>query len=486
MRKKLLGTIAALAAGAGGALAQSPTRPAAPAAIGTVGGFDDGGAVMPAHGQAAAIPPSFGGPDGGPPLGGMGGMGGVDPMMGQGGPVYPPPGIMGQGGWEEPAQASLLSTLYVDGQYLLAFPKSQPTGYPLLTSGSATPGEQGRIGASTTTILAGAPGTLSLGTASGFRINGGVWRPQDHRLGVEAGGLYFAPVSNTAYLRSSDQGIPLIARPFISTATGGQGVLLASSPSAISGEVLSRATTTFWGAEGNALVNVYRSCPDNCRSWTLNLLVGYRYAELDETLSVSSRSTALPGRTLPFANITVGAPASIEVRDSFQVVNKFNGGQVGLQSHFRSGRWYVGATGKVAFGSTSSTVIVDGSSYALDPTTQNADNPINRVNSQAIGGLFANASNIGRYKADQFAILTDVNGSVGYNFTSWLTGTVGYNFIHLSAVARPGRLFNGQVDPSLVPTSGSYGLGPNGSPAFRIPVDDFWIHGVNFGFLIRY
>ncbi len=480
MRKKLLGTIAALAAGAGGALAQSPTRPTAPVAIGTVGGFDDGG-VMQANSQHPAVPPPMMGMgEGGPP------MGGVDPMMGAGGPVYPPPGIMGQGGYEEPAQASLLSTLYVDGQYLLGFPKSQPTGFPLLTSGAATAGEQGRIGASTTTILAGAPGTLNLGTAHGFRISGGVWRPQDHRLGVEAGGFYFAPVSNTAFLRSSDQGIPLISRPFISTASGAQGILLVSSPNAINGEALSRATTTFWGAEGSAIVNVYRACPDNCRTWTLNLLVGYRYAELDESLTVSTRSTLLPGITLPFANITVGAPTSIEVRDLFHIVNKFNGGQVGLQSHFRSGRWYVGATGKVAFGSSSSSVTVDGTSYALDPTTQGAANPANRINSQAIGGLFANASNIGRYKADQFAILTDVNGSVGYNFTSWLTGTVGYNFMHLSAVSRPGSLFNGRVDPSLVPTSGTYGTGANGSPAFSIKPDDFWVHGVNFGFLIRY
>lgn len=483
MRKKLLGTIAALAAGAGGALAQSPAKTTAPAAIGTVGSFDAGmydPAVRLAGGNNnPVVPPPLGGMDGVPPDGGSG----VDPMMG-GGPMYPPPGTYGGAGWEEPPVGDALfgggntHRFYVDGQYLLLFPEKQPVGFPLLTSGSPAAGEQGRIGSSTTIALAGNRGTLNLGSTSGFRINTGFWRPTDYRLGVDVGGLYMAPRSNSVFLRSSDGGIPVLARPFISTATGAQSVLIASSPGVVSGDVASRATTTFWSIEANALFNLYRSCPDNCRSWTLNLLGGYRFAEHNETLSLSSRSTALAGRTLPYAGVTVGSPTTIEVRDSFDALNKFHGGQVGLQSQFSSGRWYVGATGKVAFGATNQRVIVDGSSAAVNPTTG--------VSSQVLGGLFANSSNIGRYKSDQFAILTDANATVGYNFTRWLTGTVGYNFIHLSATARPGNLFNGRVDPALVPTSGTYGTGANGSPVFTVKQDDFFVHGVNFGFLIRY
>jgi Putative beta barrel porin-7 (BBP7) len=480
MRKKLLGTIAALAAGAGGALAQSPAKTTAPAAVGTVGAFD-GGMTDPMVRLANApgnpvVPPPMGGGEGMPP------DIGVDPMMG-GGPMYPPPGVFGSPGWEEPQMNDGLfgggpAKFYVDGQYLLLFPEKQPVGFPLLTSGSPAAGEQGRIGGSTTIALAGNRGTLSLGSTSGFRINTGIWRPQDMRLGVEVGGLYMAPVSNTVFMRSSDQGIPLLARPFISTATGVQSVLIASSPGVVNGDVFSRATTNFWGIEASGLFNLYRTCPDNCRSWTLNLVGGYRFAEFQETLSLSTRATALPGRTLPYAGTTVSSPTTVEVRDRFDALNKFHGGQVGLQSQFSSGRWYVGATGKVGFGATNQRVIVDGISSAVNPNTQES--------SQTLGGLFANASNIGRYKADQFAILTDVNGTVGYNFTRWLTGTVGYNFIHLSSVARPGNLFNGRVDPALVPTSGTYGTGANGSPLFTVKQDDFFVHGLNFGFIVRY
>lgn len=479
MRKKFLGTIAALAAGAGGALAQSPARTAAPAAVGTVGAFDP--AVQPASGLGnPVVPPPIGGMagmEGLPPGGGMG----ADPMMG--GPVYPPPGVYGDPAFQDPLAGGLLGggaseRFYVNGQYLLLFPEKQPVGFPLLTSGAPAAGEQGRLGGSTTVALAGNRGTLSLGSASGFRINAGLWRPQDGRLGVEAGGLYMAPRSNTVFMQSTDQGLPLLARPFVSTATGAQSVLIASSPGVVVGEALSRATTTFWGVEGNGLFNIFRTCPDDCRMWSLNLVGGYRFVELNETLTLSTRATALPGRTLPYAGVTVGQDTTIEVRDTFDALNKFHGGQIGLQSHFSSGRWYVGTTGKVAFGATNQRVIVDGSSAAV--------NPITGANSSVIGGLFANASNIGRYKSDQFAILTDVNATLGYNFTRWLTGTVGYNFIHLSAVARPGNLFNGQVDPALVPTSGTYGTGANGSPVFTVRQDDFFVHGLNFGFLIRY
>jgi hypothetical protein len=482
MRKKILGTIAALAAGAGGALAQSPARNVAPVPLAAAGAFDTGptdSGLRQVNNYAEPIPPAM------PGMGGEGMGGGVDPMMGGGAPVYPPPGIYGGAGWEDPAAGGLLGGVnsapkfYVDGGYLLLFPESQPTGFPLLTTGAAAAGEQGRIGRSTTTILAGNRNFLNLGTAHGFRINGGFWRPSDQRLGVEVGSIYVAPVSNTVFARSSDEGIPLIARPFVSALTGAQSILLVASPGLTSGSALSRASTLFWSIEANALYNLFRSCPDNCRYWSLNLLGGYRFAEFQEQISLSQRSVVLPGRTIPYYLTQVGSPTAVEVRDQFDALNKFHGGQVGVQSLFYSGRWFVGATGKVAFGATNQRVIVDGASAATNIAAG--------TNSQVLGGLYANASNIGRYRTDHFAILTDLNLNLGYNFTRWLTGTVGYNFVHLSAVARPGNMYNGRVDPSLVPTSGTYGTGAVGPVgAFTYPQDDFFLHGLNFGFQIRF
>lgn len=478
MRKKILGAFAALSAVAGGAHAQSPTRPVAPTPIGTVGSYDSGmkdSMIRPANAEVynPAVPP--------PMPGGDPGMG-ADPMMGLGGPMYPPPGVYGQPPFEQPVlgegafDATTPAQFYLDGQYLLLFPESQPTQVPLLTT--SAPSDFGRLGNATTTILAGNRNSLNLGTVSGFRLNGGLWRGGDQRVGVEIGALYQSPTSYTLFAQSSTQGIPLIARPFTNSTNGAASSLIVSAPNSVAGSALIRATTEFYGIEANAMLNLFRTCPGECRLWQLNLLGGYRYMELQEGLGMSTRSTILAG-AVPAAGLVVGPPSSIEVRDQFNTLNRFHGAQVGLQSQFTSGRWYVGVTGKAAFGAMNQRLEIDGST-ALG-------NPIARTGSVTLGGLFANASNIGRYRTDQFAIVTDLNATLGFHFTSWLIGTVGYNFVHLSSVLRPGNQFNGQVDPSLVPASALYGTaGPAGRPPINLKQDDFFTHGLNFGFILRY
>jgi hypothetical protein len=481
MRKKILGAFAALSAVAGGALAQSPTRPIAPTPLGTVGAFDGGmkdGMVRPANAEVFNPPVP-------PPMPGMGdpGMGmGADPMMGMGGPGYPPPGPYGQPPYESPVlgegvfDATSPHRFYLDGQYLLLFPESQPTQFPLLTT--SAPADFGRLGSATTTILSGNRNRLDLGAVSGFRVNGGFWRSGDQRVGVEVGGLYQSPSSNNYFARSSTQGIPLIARPFINSANGTQVSSIVSFPNNVSGSALVRATTELWGIEASGMINLWRTCPGECRLWQLNLLGGYRYLELQEGLGMSSMSTVLTGN-FPAGGLVVGPPTSIDIRDQFTTLNRFHGAQVGLQSQFTSGRWYVGLTGKAAFGGMSERLEIAGSTSTV--------NPILRTGNTTLGGVFANASNIGRYRNDRFAIVTDLNASLGFHFTSWLIGTVGYNFIHLSVAARPGNQFSGRVDPNLVPTSGTFGTAP---PAGRAPInirqDDFFTHGLNFGLILRY
>lgn len=479
MRKKILGAFTALSAVAGGALAQSPARPVAPTPIGTVGSFDSGmkdSMVKPANAEHynPAVPP---------PMPGVGAeMGGPDPMMGMGQPMYPPPGVYGQPPYDTPVlgegafDATSPSQFYLDGQYLLLFPESQPVRTPLLTT--SAPADFGRLGSATTTILAGNNNRLDLGTVSGFRVTGGMWRGGDQRVGVEVSGLYQSPSSYTNFARSSNQGIPLIARPFTNQFTGAPGSLVVSSPNSVSGSALIRATTEFWGIEANALLNLFRTCPGECRLWQLNLLGGYRYLELNEQLGMSSQSTILNGN-LPAVGLNFGPPNSIAVQDHFNALNRFHGAQVGLQSQFTSGRWYVGLTGKAAFGAVNERLEIAGSTAVA--------NPLNQTNSITLGGVFANASNIGRYRTDRFAIVTDLNATLGFHFTSWLIGTVGYNFIHLSTALRPGNQFDARVNPSLVPTSGLFGTSP---PIGRAPVnlrqDDFFTHGLNFGFILRY
>ncbi len=464
MRKKVLGTLAALAASAGGALAQGPRPIPAPMTQPPPGGYGE----MP----VPNVDPNSFAPNGLPP----GGM-----------PAYPNGGAYGEAPYDSPSmkgsglfgmggRGAANPSVWLDMQYLLMFPKAQPIGFPLLST--SAPADAGIVGRPSTSLLQGS-GDLGLGEASGFRISGGMFRSSDQRVGAEFVGTYLAPTSNIAFVgsNSNSNGVPVIARPFIDGRTGPSS-LLVSFPTFAYGSTLSRATTKFWGAEANALVNLYRTAEGDSRHWVLNAVAGFRYARLAETIDVTSRSTLLAGNTATYNGLTINSPTSVEVRDLFESRNSFYGGQAGLQSQFNSGRWYVGVGGKVGFGVIHQEIDIAGTTGALNAATQ--------TNSSSVGGLFANASNIGNHSSDEFGLLTDLNATLGFQITPWLVATVGYNFIHLNDVARPGKQFDGRVDGATIPASANFGGVSSGSPAFTLRQEDFYVHGLNFGFMLRY
>jgi hypothetical protein len=479
MRKKVLGTIAGLLAGAGGALAQSPAsmnpRPVAPA-----GAF--GGEIQPAQGilrPTDPIPPVLPGALPEQIGGGMGGMPGAEGGM----PGYPPPGPYGQQMYSTPRLEGMglfgsqrgAPRFWVNSEYLLMFPRSQPINLPLIVT--SAPSAASTLGAASTSPLWGA-GDLSYGAASGFRISGGFFRPQDQRLGLEISGTYISPTSNDFFGRSGENGVPVIGRPITATDLGTPASILASFPTFVSGSILGRTTSNLWSLEANALLNIYRTPPESLRAWSFNLLGGFKFMTLDEDLNITSASTVLPGRTIPYAGITVGPNTTIMVEDDFNVSNKFYGGQVGFQSQYYGGRWFVGLSGKVGLGIMHQEVIVDGFSSQNNPTVP--------VISRAVGGVYANPQNIGRYINDEFGIVTDLNASLGFNVTSWLTVTAGYNFIHMNSVVRPGFLIDGRVDSTVVPTAITYGGTPGPRNFFNLRTTDYFIHGVNFGFNLHF
>ena len=464
MRKKVLGTLAALALGAGGAPAQYTNPPIPP--------MLPPGAVQP----PAELPVPSGDPNA---------------LMPNGQPVYPNGGPYGQAPYESPAleRTGLFGRggrgghggagagapmIWFDGQYLLMFPKAQPLNFPLLTTSAPT--DAGIVGRPTTVDL---QSQLDLGNASGFRLSAGFFRPSNTRLGGEIGGMYLAPTSNNVFVSSASNsgGVPVIARPFITTGGAGSSIFV-SFPNFAFGSALSRATTQFWGAEANSLINLYRTAEGDSRHWVLNFIAGFRFNQLYETLDVTSRSTLLPGNTSVSNGVGIAAPTSVEIRDTFTTRNSFYGGQAGFQSQFNSGRWYFGVTGKLGVGIIHQEIDVNGSTNAINTETQTVSN--------SVGGILSNASNIGTYRNDEFGLVTDLNASLGYQLTPWLATTIGYNFIHLNSVARPGNLFNGQVDAAQVPSSGQFGGTSTGRTNFNARQDDFFVHGLNFGFIVRY
>jgi hypothetical protein len=477
MRKRLLGTIAAVAAGTG-AFGQEPPPPAA---LGPVGVPAPAGRAVGVY--ADPIPNMIGAPqDLSGATGAFAGYPGMDPAGGGGFPGYPA-GVHGDQHWESPSvrgvrfDRTLAPRVWVSANYLLWFAKSQPTNFPFVTT--SAPNDGGQLGRPTTTVLHSRT-DLGYDLFSGFKIDGGFFLDPARRTGVYASGFMTEQKANTFFAQSDATGQPLLARPFFNLGTGQPDVQLVSFPTYAAGSVVVYSRSQSYGAEGGPIWNAYRSSPDcDGTLCNVNILSGFRYFELNENLEMASRSTLLPGATATFDGKQYSAPATIEVRDQFTTINSFYGGNVGLTAESRRGRWSTNFAGKIAAGVMHQRIMIDGRSALSDP--------VRGIASTVVGGLFANATNIGRYTNDEFCVIPEVTASLGYSWTSWFSTSIGYNFIYVSRVARPGEQYSPGVNPAIVPTSPTFGFGsalPGANPI--ADQSDFWLQGINFACNVRF
>src|SRR5439155_22143948 len=135
----------------------------------------------------------------------------------------------------------------------------------------------------------------------------------------------------------------VLARPAIDALTGGPIALLVSVPSGFplerAGEAHYKSTMRLGGAEANLLYNLLY-----CDTAKFTLLGGLRYLEHNESLSMITRSS------FPTSADNSTPPDLLDIADEFTVRNLFVGGQVGLDSEFRLGRYFMDVTTKLAFG----------------------------------------------------------------------------------------------------------------------------------------
>ncbi|OWK45260.1 BBP7 family outer membrane beta-barrel protein [Fimbriiglobus ruber] len=505
MRNRLLGTIAAVATGAAWGATPVRAEPPPPVPIGVVGGMSAGGIdpvpaqgpAGPAYGGAPGVDPSALFPGGGPmgPMGpvgpygpGMGGPGMGGPGMGgpgMGGMPGYPPGYNGDQMWAPPFTKGSLATdstttrtaprLWVDTDYLLWFAKAQPVAIPFVTSGA--PGGGGIPGSVGTTTLY-SNSDLGFNVSSGFRVTAGYFKDDDRRFGYYASGFATEWKSDSFYATSDGTGQPLLARPFADASNGNAtNVLLVSFPTVATGNVHVYASNQTWGVEGGPMLNLFRSCPDSCWQWNVNGMLGFRFAQLHETLETDQSTTLIGNATAPFDGKLYGAGTNIGVTDSFDTLNRFYGGQGALNIETQYKRFIFSFTGKIALGVMHETVDINGYSTLLTASTM----------STVPGGLFANGTNIGKYSHDEFAVIPEVNGKIGYAWTSWLSTTVGYSFMYFSRVVRPTDQYSSSVNPAFVPTSPSYGTGAAAPvPNQLFTQSSYWLQGVTFGVNLRY
>src|SRR5205823_8191283 len=98
----------------------------------------------------------------------------------------------------------------------------------------------------------------------------------------------------------------------------------------------------------------------------LDGLIGFRHLGLNESLTSEGHfSTLATLNPNLFPGFVPGE--TVSVTDRFKTTDRFYGGQIGLASECRRGRFFFDANFKLAMGNTRQTVIIDGDTVIANP-----------------------------------------------------------------------------------------------------------------------
>lgn len=348
---------------------------------------------------------------------------------------------------------------------------------PLLTTGNPASVNPGSLANSDTTVLLGG-GPIDPHEFSGVQANFGVWLDPDRLLSLEFGGFFLGNNGRQYSYASNANGSPVIAQPVLLPNAAGTGysetAFTISSPGQLAGSASVSTMMNMMGTELNLGRNLFR-----LNGWSVDSLFGVRYMYLNDTLTSTQNSTVLPG--FPGAISFLGAQQPVGsnfiLNDSFNLTNRFYGGQIGGRVDWTSCYGFdIGATFKIAFGATTHTAIIDGS------TTLN----VNGTSTTAPGGAYALPSSIGTHNSADFSAVPELNLTIGYQILPNVRLTAGYNLIYWPQVERAGEQIDRTQDIGQSPTSTAYTGVAGTHPLYLNARSDFWAQGLNLGVEFKY
>lgn len=331
------------------------------------------------------------------------------------------------------------------------------------TSPQGTPANiAGVLPSSTTTILYGEQ-VVNTDPRAGGRVNAGLWLDDCQDFGLGGSFLAIGRSTDAYRQRSTPGGDPIIARPFFDPSINEPNTLLVAYPGQSQGAVAARETSDFLAADAYLRDAISRGC-----NYRLDFIYGYRFARLDDSVTVLDEIIATGGNQ----NIPVGT--TLRGRDSFLTRNFFNGGQIGLWYQRQWDCWGWEALGRIAFGNVYQVQQIEGRTRVDVPGVGS---------SETEGSLLALPSNIGTHHRNQFAVMPEVQMMLTYQFRPNWKARIGYTFLYISQVARAQRQIDTTVNSSQV---GNNPLVGPGRPAVLWRTTDFWAQGMNFGFEYSY
>lgn len=300
---------------------------------------------------------------------------------------------------------------------------------------------------------------------NGARATLGYWLDECETRGIES--ITFGlNEGGTTFTDSGDGSANsrIIGRPFFNVQRGSEDAGLVAFPSLLGGSITAATTSQIFGTEVNLRKAIRMNC---CTRW--DMITGYRLFRVDEDLQIRERTTVTQ------VNGQVPLGTTQDIFDSFGTRNVFHGGNLGLAMQYRSCRWTLDSTVKVALGGMSQRVAIDGRTTTTVPNAGSATNS---------GGFLALDSNIGRHERTHFAAVPEVNFNLSYQLNCLWKFNVGYTLIYATNVLRTGDAIDRNIDPAGFPpvTNGTTFT----RPAFAFNDSDMWLQGVNVGVEARF
>ncbi|SRR5579883_508613 len=332
----------------------------------------------------------------------------------------------------------------------------------LVTSGSPSDAVPGALGQPGTQVLFG--GDYDSRVRSGIRVRGGYWFSPDQTFGMDA--TFFFLGGQSASFDDSSDGIPVLTRPFYNVNSGHEDAFIVAFPGHQAGEIAAALSTRLWGADLDLRGMLCRGA-----SYQVNLLGGFRFLALHDSLTLQENDTFLPQ--------TDSAPTVWSTTtDHFHTSNQFYGGQVGADVMWSRGRFFIDVLGKVALGVSVERTGIDG--WSMYNTSLGQSGMLG-------SGQLALPSNIGYYGQNHFAVVPEAGINFGYALTRHIRLTFGYTFLYWSNVFRAGDQIDRGVNPTqLAALVGQGNLTGPARPNFTFHNTDFWAQGLNLGLQFRY
>lgn len=279
---------------------------------------------------------------------------------------------------------------------------------------------------------------------SGMRLSLGWWNPQCNRWGLMAR-YYMVADAEYLYEQSGDGVTMNLSRPFYNlSASGGSPIGNDSFDVAFGGDPGTIRIAGQSTLQGGDILG--RHTLKESRNGSLDLMLGYTMALIDEDLLIRSESQLQGG--------------NVVVTDQFSTTNRFHAGAVGVVARSHYDCITLEFLGKLSFGGMDQTARVSGT-FDGQP-----------------GGLLAQPDNSGEFNNNVFVVAPEVGLNMVYQPTPCLDVLFGYSLLYWSSVAQATEL----IDPLLrVSPNNPLAPGDLPQPGFEFRNSDMIVHGLNVG-----